>query len=168
MTSTIFLGYDRAALDREYDNRRKVLDAPAWLTRFAEASGEARADIPCRLDVAYGVHPTERLDIFPAERATPAPIHVFIHGGYWQWLDKKDFSYVARAFVPAGITTVVINYALIPTVTMAEIVRQCRAAIACSGVIRSGSRSPGTPPAAISSRCSWRRSGRRSGSRRTP
>jgi arylformamidase len=55
---------------------------------------------------------------------------VFIHGGYWQWLDKKDFSYVARAFVPAGITTVVINYGLVPTVTMAELVRQCRASIA--------------------------------------
>jgi arylformamidase len=130
MTTPIFLGYDRAALDREYDNRRKVLDAPAWLARFAEASGEARAELPCRLDVAYGAHPGERLDIFPAERATPAPIHVFIHGGYWQWLDKKDFSYVARAFVPAGIAAVVINYALIPTVTMAELVRQCRASIA--------------------------------------
>jgi len=126
----IFLGYDRATLDREYDNRRKVIDAPAWLTRFAEASGATRAEVPCRLDVAYGAHPGERLDVFPAERATPAPVHVFIHGGYWQWLDKKDFSYVARAFVPAGIATVVINYALVPTVTMAELVRQCRASIA--------------------------------------
>jgi arylformamidase len=126
----IFRGYDRAALDREYDNRKKVSDAPAWLTRFAEASRDTRVEIPCRLDVAYGPAPGERLDIFPADRATPAPIHVFIHGGYWQWLDKRDFSYVARAFVPAGITTVVINYGLIPAVTMAELVRQCRASIA--------------------------------------
>jgi arylformamidase len=126
----IFRGYDRAALDREYDNRKKVSDAPAWLTRFAKASGDTRVEIPCRLDVAYGPAPGERLDIFPADRATPAPIHVFIHGGYWQWLDKRDFSYVARAFVPAGITTVVINYGLIPAVTMAELVRQCRASIA--------------------------------------
>ena len=130
MAQPIFREYDRAALDREYDNRKKVIDSPAWLTRFAEASIAARAEIPCRLDVAYGTHPGERLDIFPAERATPAPVHVFIHGGYWQWLDKKDFSYVARAFVPAGVATVVINYALMPTVTMAELVRQCRASIA--------------------------------------
>ena len=130
MPDAIFLGYDRAGLDREYDNRKKVIDAPAWLARFAEASGDTRVEIPCRLDVAYGTAPGERLDIFPADRATPAPIHVFIHGGYWQWLDKKDFSYVARAFVPAGITTVVINYGLIPAVTMAELVRQCRASIA--------------------------------------
>ena len=130
MAEPIFLSYDRAALDREYDNRKKVVDAPAWLTRFAEASNETRAELSYKVDLPYGEHPGERLDIFPAERATPAPIHVFVHGGYWQWLDKKDFSYVARALVPVGITTVVINYALIPTVSMGELVRQCRAAIA--------------------------------------
>ena len=130
MATPLFLGYDRAALDREYDNRKKVVDSPAWLRRFAEASNETRAELECKLDIPYGAHPGERLDIFPAQRATPAPIHVFVHGGYWQWLDKKDFSYVARAFVPVGITTVVINYALIPTVSMAELVRQCRAAVA--------------------------------------
>lgn len=130
MADDLFLGYDRDALDREYDNRTKVVDSPMWLTRFAEESNAARAEIPCRLDLPYGGHPGERLDVFPAERATPAPIHVFIHGGYWHRLDKKDFSYVARALVPAGVATVVINYALMPTVTMAELVRQCRASIA--------------------------------------
>jgi arylformamidase len=130
MAPPVFLHYDRAALDREYDNRKKVADAPAWLARFTDASNATRVEIPCRLDVPYGSQPLEHLDIFPAERATPAPVHVFVHGGYWQWLDKKDFSYVARAFVPAGITTVVINYALMPAVSMAELVRQCRAAVA--------------------------------------
>ncbi len=130
MEAPIFLGYDRDALDREYDNRKKVVDSPAWLTRFAEESAATRAEIPCKVDVPYGAHAGERLDVFPAERATPAPIHVFVHGGYWHRLDKKDFSYVARAFVPAGIATVVINYALMPAVSMAELVRQCRAALA--------------------------------------
>ena len=45
-------------------------------------------------------------------------------------LDKADFSFVANGFVPHGITTVVINYALIPTVRMDELVRQCRQATA--------------------------------------
>jgi arylformamidase len=98
MLQPVFLEYDREALDREYDNRKKVADAAAWLTRFAEESAAARAEIPCRLDVPYGTHPSERLDIFPPEPATPAPVHVFIHGGYWHRLDKKDFSYVARAW----------------------------------------------------------------------
>ncbi len=33
----------------------------------------------------------------------PAPVHVFVHGGYWRALDKSDFSYVAHAFRPAGV-----------------------------------------------------------------
>jgi arylformamidase len=44
-------------------------------------------------------------------------------------LDKSDFSYVANGFVPQGITTVVVNYALIPSVRMGELVRQCRQAV---------------------------------------
>jgi arylformamidase len=129
MGQPVFLDYDREALDREYDNRKKVADSASWLARFAEASTAARAEMPCRLDVPYGTHPGERLDIFLPEGATPAPVHVFIHGGYWHRLDKQDFSYVARAFAPAGVATVVINYALMPTVTMTELVRQCRASI---------------------------------------
>src|SRR5882762_450260 len=147
MVQPVFLEYDREALDREYDNRKKVADAAAWLTRFAKESAAARAEIPCRLDVPYGTHPSERLDIFPAEPATPAPVHVFIHGGYWHRLDKKDFSYVARAFAPAGVATVVINYARMPR---------------RSAVIRSASPSRDTRPAATSSQCCSRRTGRRS------
>src|SRR5262249_42948034 len=59
----------------------------------------------------------------------PAPVQVFVHGGYWMLLDKSDFSFVARPFHDAGAVSVVINYALIPTVDIDELVRQCRAAI---------------------------------------
>src|SRR5213592_2288331 len=129
MAQVVFRDYDRAALDREYDNRAKVKDAPEWLERYARESAEARAEISGRLDVAYGASPGETLDVFPAPSSAPAPVHVFIHGGYWHRLDKVDFSYVARGLLPAGATVVVINYALIPTVQMAELVSQCRASI---------------------------------------
>ncbi len=59
-----------------------------------------------------------------------APVHVFIHGGYWQQRTKDDFSFVAQGLVPLGAHTVVVNYALAPQVTMDEIVRQNRAALA--------------------------------------
>lgn len=130
MGPSVFRGYDRAGLDREYDNRAKVADSTEWLARYARESERARAELRGRLDVPYGGHPGERLDIFPAPGPGPAPVHVFIHGGYWHRLDKADFSFVARALVPAGAATVVINYALIPTVDMDELVRQCRASIA--------------------------------------
>jgi arylformamidase len=129
MASTIFRGYDRQALDREYDNRRKVAGSAEHLAWYPRQSAAARAAIPCRLDVAYGPSPAETLDVFPAAGSGPAPIQVFVHGGYWRALDKADFSYVARAVRPDA-AAVVINYALIPSVDMDELVRQCRAAIA--------------------------------------
>lgn len=130
MGQAIFLGYDREALDREYDNRRKVADFADYLTRYATESAAARREFPCRLDVRYGPSAGETLDIFPAPGSAAAPVHVFVHGGYWRAMDKADFSYVARAFRPAGAAVVVINYALLPSVDMDELVRQCRAAVA--------------------------------------
>lgn len=130
MGAPIFRGYDREALDREYDNRGKVTDSADYLAWYPRESAAARGELACRLDVPYGPSPAETLDVFPAPGAPPAPIQVFIHGGYWRALDKADFSYVARAFRPAGAATVVINYGLIPSVDMDELVRQCRAAVA--------------------------------------
>jgi arylformamidase len=49
---------------------------------------------------------------------------MFIHGGYWRSLDKKDFSFLAPAFVGGGISLAVVNYDLCPKVSMEEIVRQ--------------------------------------------
>jgi arylformamidase len=126
----VFLDYDQAALDREYNNRAKVADCAHWLARYPRQSAQTRAELPARLDVAYGSHPGERLDLFLPPEPRRAPIHVFIHGGYWHLLDKSDFSFVAQGLRPAGAVVAVINYALVPTVDMDELVRQCRASIA--------------------------------------
>src|SRR5262245_30534880 len=114
MSEAIFRGYDRQALDREYNNRGKVASFADYLARYPRESEATRRALAPRLDVPYGPTPAETLDIFPAAGPGPAPVNVFIHGGYWMAFDKKDFSFVARAFHPAGAATVVINYALIP------------------------------------------------------
>jgi arylformamidase len=49
---------------------------------------------------------------------------MFIHGGYWRSLDKQDFSFLAPAWVDAGVSLAVVNYDLCPRVSMEEIVRQ--------------------------------------------
>jgi len=132
MSAVIFRQYDRAALDREYDNALKIPadTLKAHRARWAEQSARARETITRVLDVPYGRAAGERLDIFGVRQTGLAPVQIYIHGGYWISNDKKDCSYVALGFTGAGFANVVINYDLIPAVTMAEQVRQCRAAVA--------------------------------------
>jgi arylformamidase len=129
MGDTIFFGYDQAALDREYNNSGKVANVAEYLARYPAESARTREAIPARLDLRYGSQPGETLDVFVPEGEGPWPVHVFIHGGYWRSLDKADFSFVARGLQPAGVLVAVINYALIPTVDMDELVRQVRASV---------------------------------------
>ena len=85
--------------------------------------GRAREELACDLDLAYGAGPNETLDVFRAPDGG-APVLLFIHGGYWRALDKKDCSFLAPAWVDAGVSLAVVNYDLCPRVTMDEIVRQ--------------------------------------------
>lgn len=125
----VFLDYDQAALDASYNLRAAVPEAVDCLAECARRSAYTRALKPVRLDVAYGPSHGERANVYPAAKPG-APVLVFIHGGYWQRLDKNDFDYVLDPFLDAGVAAVNVNYTLIPTVTMDEIVRQVRSAIA--------------------------------------
>jgi arylformamidase len=117
-----------AEINAQFMPRIAVADHETWLRRGAENSGRARQALSGRLDIRYGPGRRQTLDCFPA--ATPdAPLHAFIHGGYWRALDKSDFSYVAASLVPAGATVLVLNYDLCPTVTLDAIVGQMRDAL---------------------------------------
>jgi arylformamidase len=118
-----------AYYDRQYNARAMISDHAAIFERWKTRSQEARASLPCRLDIPYGTSPAERLDIFPAEGKSEALL-VFIHGGYWRSLDKSDFSYLAPAFSRRGVTLALPNYALCPTVGIEDIVKQNLLAIA--------------------------------------
>lgn len=96
---------------------------PQWQLR----SEQFRQHADCTLDVAYGNRPRERLDVFRA--GVDAPVLVFFHGGYWQRGDKSAYSFVAPALVKAGVSVVLINYDLCPTVTVEAIVAQARRAL---------------------------------------
>lgn len=115
-------------IDRQYDPGRLVDIAPNLL-RYQESSDDARGRLNNIQDLSYGPTLPEYLDLFPAE-APNAPLHVFFHGGYWRALSSKEFAFVAGGLVPAGVTTAVVNYALCPDVSLSEIVRQCRSAMA--------------------------------------
>ena len=128
--STVYRDYGQAALDAQYDNRARVPEHVELHSRW-EAEGEAvLAEFDTRLDVAYGPGPEETLDVYLPGNAKGAPIHIFIHGGYWFSRHKDDFRFLARGLVPAGAVLVIVNYALVPRVNLDELVRQCRAAVA--------------------------------------
>jgi arylformamidase len=120
---------DPAFLSREYNNRELFPDYARHFARWQEGSARARGTMTCTLDRAYGTSPGETLDIFPARKGDGSAL-VFIHGGYWRSLDKKDFSFLAPAWVDAGVSLVVVNYGLAPAVTMERIVQQMLAASA--------------------------------------
>lgn len=117
------------AIDQQYNPSQGRTDGPAIMAGFAQRSAETRARLEHRLDLQYGPTLAETLDFFPADSPN-APLHVFIHGGYWRALSSKEFSYVADGLVQDGVSVAVVNYALCPEVTLSEIVRQCRSAMA--------------------------------------
>jgi arylformamidase len=118
---------DPAFLSREYNNRELFPDHAQHFARWAGASARARASMTCYLDRTYGDTAGETLDIFPSRKGDGSAL-MFIHGGYWRSLDKRDFSFLAPAWVDAGVSLVVVNYDLCPKVTIERIVQQMLAA----------------------------------------
>ena len=118
-----------AWFDEQYNNRARVPEHPLILAQWHDDSVRARAASPRLVEAAYGDDPTERLDVFPA-RAVGAPVLVYIHGGYWRALGKRDQSFIAPPFVDAGAMVVLPGYALCPAVSVEHIVMQMVRALA--------------------------------------
>ncbi len=129
MSDTVFLHYDQAGLDAQINLRARWPEHEAYFARWAAESAAFRAERTARLDLRYGPTAGQTLDLFPAAAAT-APLIAFIHGGYWQALDKSDFSYLGAAFLDRGIAYASLNYDLAPDARIGEMVVQIRRAFA--------------------------------------
>lgn len=116
-------------LDAQYNLRMLFPEAATLYEAFcARESEKVREDLDHRLNVPFGPTLAERVDLYPAGEG--APVLVYVHGGFWALRTSEEFGFVARGPVSRGVATVVTNYALCPAVTMDEIVRQTRAAVA--------------------------------------
>ena len=152
---------ERAALDAQYNLRAAVPEHLTYFARYERDSAALRARWPGKLDLAYGPTPRQAIDLFLPPGATAAPILVFIHGGYWQSRDRKDFSFVAGPWLERGVAVALLGYDLAPTVRMDAIVaagarRPCLAlppGARRTAATPRGCMSPAIPQAAI-----WRRS----------
>jgi arylformamidase len=123
------MDYDRGGLDAQYNLRAAVPTFQGDFDRWRRLSATTRQRPRARLDVPYGEGPLESLDLFLAD-APGAPVQAFIHGGYWQAMDKSDFDFIADGFAPRSAHTAVINYPLAPAANMDEIVAAARSALA--------------------------------------
>lgn len=125
-----------ALAEAAYNVRAAVPDHPAVFAAWRSRSAALRRFCPAaRLDLPYGTDPSARFDLFPAHRPiavdaarhaarSATPCLIFLHGGYWQAMDKADSSFLAEPFVAQGIAVCVLGYPKCPGVGLADIVDQ--------------------------------------------
>lgn len=129
--NAVYREYDQQALDAEYNLRPLWPDVPEVVAHRENESARVRDRIPGRLNIAYGETGKETLDVFPPSNGRGgAPALIYIHGGYWQLSDKNDTTYIAPAYLDAGVAFVTLNYTLAPEADMDRIVDECRRAVA--------------------------------------
>jgi arylformamidase len=127
VTFPAWRSYDRASLDAQYSPSRSAKDFAGNLDRYAAETVAAKRslDRQSRFDGPYGPGTRQRLDIFiPSHGDKPSPIHVFIHGGFWQESSKEHAGFPAPAFTDAGSVFVAVNYTLAPAASLADIVAE--------------------------------------------
>ena len=118
-------------LQAEYNNSAKVPNAPAIVEGWARDAAAFRAGHPyAELDLSYGHAERLALDLFWPGPTQDVPIAMFVHGGYWQMLDRKWFSHLARGLLAHGVAVAMPSYELCPQVTLAVLVEQVRNAAA--------------------------------------
>ncbi len=110
-------------LEPQYDNRARVPDHGRHFEGWAAASALTRGAADAVLDLPYGDGPDETLDLFRTP-VPKAPVLVFIHGGYWRAMDKRDHSFIAPSFTADGTLVVVPNHTLAPAATIEQITLQ--------------------------------------------
>jgi arylformamidase len=124
----MFLRYDQAELNRQYDQRAWAPNAPEVIRRYTEQSERIRRKLGEPDVYSYGTSLAETLDLYKTH-VSNAPIHVFIHGGAWRLLGKRDSSFAAENFVRSGTHFIALDFAQLPAVTLMEMVAQVRRAV---------------------------------------
>lgn len=130
-----------------------------------EVSAQVKETIPCDLDVPYGIREGEKFDIFGANTLPQdAPVFIYIHGGYWQDLERCISSYCVAPLYAAGNVVVVVGYDLTPKVEMNDIIAEIQTAVStvlkwaserqCTSVVIGG-HSAGSHLAAMLLHSSW-------------
>ena len=125
----LYRGFTQTELEQEYSPRSMVGgDLTPYLASYSALSVQARAELEVQENLSYGDSPAQVLDFFPASVAK-APLHVFIHGGYWQALSQRESALMAPALHENGQAFATLNYTLAPEARLGQMVEECRQAL---------------------------------------
>ena len=112
----------------EYDNSGRVENSADLVDQYildAALYRESRMD-HAELNIAYGPDDRNFLDIFWPDAGQDCPMVVFIHGGYWQRLDRSAFSHMASGLNSRGVAVALPSYTLCPDISIAGIITEMR------------------------------------------
>ncbi len=106
-----------------------------FVAAYAQRSAAARAHWPAYSTLTYGALPANQLDLFvppplTVENSRLPPLLLFIHGGYWQELSKQESAFAAPGCLAQGAAFAALDYTLAPQASLAQIVAECRQALA--------------------------------------
>ncbi|WP_275285847.1 alpha/beta hydrolase [Halomonas elongata] len=124
----VWQGLTPAELDATYSARAAVPEHLAIFERWRDAGERVLASREVYRDLPYGEAPLQRFDFFPAPRPN-APLLVFLHGGYWQAMDKAEHASLIEGHLDAGWAVALLNYRLCPEATIADQVEDVRLAL---------------------------------------
>lgn len=126
----IYRDFNRAQLNREYSARAAVPEHLDIFAQWRERGLRFRDRRSTEID--YGNSALEKIDLYLPESVNDSvpPLHIFIHGGYWQAMDKMDHGFLLEALLDAGAAVALINYTLCPDISIAGIVGQCQRSLA--------------------------------------
>jgi arylformamidase len=123
-------GATKEWFDAQYDVGALVPEGDEILAAWHAESRAIAAEFP-PVELRYGAHPRQRVDVFRgAEAPDAAPLLAFVHGGYWQALDKETFAFLAAPFVEQGVVFATVEYRLAPEVSVPDVVADVRAGVA--------------------------------------
>ena len=118
--------------DDAYTNDANIPRGETWPARWVEPAKAYRDRLSAagraRLDLVYGEGERNRFDLFLPE-SKPKGLVVFVHGGYWQALDKSYWSHLAAGSIDNGFAVAMPSYTLCPQARVGDIVREIGAAI---------------------------------------
>ena len=118
--------------DDAFQNAAYISGAAGYPAEWAMRARAFRASAQGALDLAYGAHPREKLDLFRPEGAARGLV-VFVHGGYWLKFDKSFWSHLAAGAFARGWTVAVPSYTLAPEAPIPQITAQIGAAVEYAG-----------------------------------